>query len=52
VLYKSEVKAGQLKASFHSLQTQNELLYLDNDNLKREIAGKSKHKKKRYKLDL
>jgi regulator of replication initiation timing len=49
---KSKVEAQQLKASFHSLQTQNELLYLKNNNLKRELTSKSKYKKKRYKIDL
>jgi hypothetical protein len=49
---KSKVEARQLEASFHSLQTQNELLHLENNNLKRELTSKSKHKKKRYKMDL
>jgi hypothetical protein len=49
---KSKVEARQLEASFHSLQTQNELLHLENNNLKREMAGKLKHKKRRHKLDL
>jgi hypothetical protein len=52
VPHNSEVEAKQLKASFHSLQTQNELLRLENDNLTHALAGKEKQKKKRYKLDL
>jgi cell division protein FtsL len=49
---KSKVEARQLKASFHSLQTQNEPLHLESNNLKRETASKSKHKRRPYKLDL
>jgi hypothetical protein len=49
---KSKVEARQLEASFHSLQTHNELFHLENGELRHAIASKQKHKKKGYKLDL
>jgi hypothetical protein len=49
---KSKVEAKRLKASLHSLRTQNELLHLKNDGLQQALLAKKKHKKKSNTLDL
>ena len=49
---KAKVEARRLKASFHSLQTHNELLHLENDGLTAAIQAKKKHKKKINTMDL
>ena len=49
---KAKVEAKQLSASLHSLQTQNELLYHENDNLRAALSTKKKQQEPGYKLDL
>jgi hypothetical protein len=52
VLDKTKVEARQLEASFHSLQTQNELLHAENELLQQALLAKKKHKKKSCNMDL
>jgi hypothetical protein len=49
---KSKVKAQQLKASLHSLQTQNELLHHENNSLMQALTARKKRTKKRNTMDL
>lgn len=46
------MEAKQLKLSLHSLQTQNELLYYQNDGLREALTVKKKYAKKGYTLNL
>jgi hypothetical protein len=49
---KAKVEAQRLKASLHSLQTQNELLHHENNGLTRALEAKKKHKTKSKTMDL
>jgi hypothetical protein len=49
---KAKVEAQQLKASLHSLQTQNKLLHHENNCLTRALKAKNKHKTKSKTMDL
>jgi hypothetical protein len=49
---KAKVEAQRLKASLHSLQTQNELLHHENNGLTRALKAKNKHKTKSKTMDL
>jgi hypothetical protein len=48
----AKVEAQQLKASLHSLQTQNKLLHHKNNGLTCAIKAKKKHKTKSKTMDL
>ncbi len=52
VANKAQVEARRLAASFHSLQTQNELLHHENDGLTGALDTKKKRKKKSNTMDL
>jgi hypothetical protein len=49
---KAKVEAQQLKASLHSLQTQNKLLHHENNGLTCALEAKKKHKTKSKTMDL
>jgi hypothetical protein len=49
---KAKVEAQRLKASLHSLQTQNKLLHYENNGLTHTLEAKKNHKKKSKTMDL
>jgi hypothetical protein len=49
---KSSIEAKQLSTSMHSMQVNNEILHVENQDLKDAVTTKQKHSKKSKRLDL